>query len=84
MVINDKAVEAVQQYKYLGIVTDEKLTFELHVDTVCFTESFLTVLIYQLVGVTYPQKQKQTAGYCQSVLLGRPWMTSFICTRLRL
>lgn len=37
MMINDQAVDYVQQYKYLGTVIDNKLTFELHVDVVCKT-----------------------------------------------
>ncbi len=35
MVINDHGVEVVHQFKYLGTVIDEKLTFEAHVDAVC-------------------------------------------------
>lgn len=35
MLINDQAVEFVQQYKYLGTVFDNELTVELQVDAVC-------------------------------------------------
>ncbi len=35
VVINDHVVEAVHQFKYLGNVIDEKLTFEAHVDDLC-------------------------------------------------
>ncbi len=35
VVINDHVVEVVHQFKYLGTVIDEKLTFEAHVDAVC-------------------------------------------------
>ncbi len=34
VVINDQAVERVQKYAHLADVTDEKLTFERHVDVV--------------------------------------------------
>ena len=35
VIINDQAVEVVQQYKYLGTIIDNKLTFEPQVDAVC-------------------------------------------------
>ena len=35
VLINDQAVEIVQQYKYLGMVIDNKLTFEPQVDAIC-------------------------------------------------
>ncbi len=35
VVINDHVVEVVHQFKSLGTVIDEKLTFEAHVDAVC-------------------------------------------------
>ncbi len=34
VVINDHVVEVVHQFKSLGTVIDEKLTFEAHVDAV--------------------------------------------------
>lgn len=34
-VINGQAVEVVQQYKYLGTIIDDKLTFEPNTDAVC-------------------------------------------------
>ena len=33
--INDQAVESVQQYKYLGTVIDDRLSFEHQIDAVC-------------------------------------------------
>ena len=33
--INDQAVESVQQYRYLGTVIDDRLSFEHQVDAVC-------------------------------------------------
>lgn len=35
VVMDNQAVELVQQYKYLGTVVDNKLCFEPHVDAVC-------------------------------------------------
>ena len=35
VIINDQAVEVVKQYKYLGTIIDNKLTFEPQVDAVC-------------------------------------------------
>ncbi len=35
VVIVDQAKEIVQQYKYLGTITDDKLTFEHNFDAVC-------------------------------------------------
>lgn len=34
-VINDQAFEFAQQYKYIGTVIDDKLTFKLHLEAVC-------------------------------------------------
>lgn len=36
-VIKGKAVETVQEYKYLGTFLDEKLNFDANTDTVCKT-----------------------------------------------
>lgn len=33
--INDQTIEVVKQYKYLGIIIDDKLTFEPQVDAIC-------------------------------------------------
>ena len=35
LVIEDQVVERVLNYKYLGTNIDDKLSFDLHVDTVC-------------------------------------------------
>ena len=35
VVLNNQVVEVVNQYKYLGILVDNKLTFETQVDAVC-------------------------------------------------
>ena len=35
VVLNNQVVEVVNQYKYLGILVDNKLTFEPQVDAVC-------------------------------------------------
>ena len=34
VVINDHVIDCVQNYKYLGTILDNKLTFELQVDAV--------------------------------------------------
>lgn len=57
VVIKDQAVEFVQQFKYLGSIIDNKLTFELQVDFVrrkahqCVCISTTSFVVFMLTAL---------------------------------